>query len=160
MQIQIEKSGNSIQSITWNGLIPIREEMPIPIAKLTIPQISLEEPLFAKDSKENNLDKHIIFLKESAMPDEENQIVLIAGHSGIGKNAYFKSLDQLAIGEEVKLTYQNQDYLYTIMNRIIENKIGAIHFFTRPDKSYLVLTTCMPNEKGKQLTLVAEKKSL
>ena len=160
MNFTIERKENTVTNVTWNGAIPFKEENKIPrIATLTIASIDFQRDLYPKESKENDLEKNIIFLKESDMPDQDKGMVLIAGHSGEGPKAFFQTLDKVKIDDEIELTYLNQNYVYRLVNRIIEQKVGFIRFFRNPDKSYLILTTCMPNEKDKQLILVAEKKN-
>lgn len=160
MNFTIERKENSVTNVKWNGIVPFKEENKIPpIATLTINSIGFQRNLYPKESQENDLEKNIIFLKESDMPNRDKGIVLIAGHSGTGPTAFFQTLDKVKIDDEIELTYLNQNYVYRLVNRIVEQKIGLIRFFRNPDKSYLVLTTCMPNEKDKQLVLVAEKKN-
>lgn len=160
MNYTVERNENSIQKITWNGVTPIKEETEEkPLATLVIPKIYFQRNLYAKNSKENDLSKNIIFLPTSDLPDQTPGIVLIAGHSGTGAMAYFQNLDQIQTNDILLLLYKNSTYAYEVVERLNDPKTGSIHFFTDPKKDYLILTTCMPHEKGRQLTIIAEKKN-
>lgn len=152
----IEKKKNEITNITWNGFQPIKEEQAI--GTLIINKINLKQDFYERTSKKNNVEQNITLLKESDYPDKENGIVIIAAHSGFGEVAFFKNLDQLKEQDTIIINYQNKDYLYIVDDIFIEEKNGKIHFSTKKDKKYLILTTCMPHHQGKQLIIIATEK--
>lgn len=123
------------------------------IAILEIPNISLKEGLFAKESKYNNVKYHIQILEESVMPDQENSILLLAAHSGNSKVSYFNDLENLNIDDNIYLYYKNKKYIYKIDNYYYEEKKGYISVFKEPN--ILVLTTCSQKNKGYQFIIIA-----
>ena len=71
MNNTVERNENSIQKITWNGVTPIKEEIEEkPLATLVIPKIHFQRNLYAKNSKENDLSKNIIFLQQVILEQE------------------------------------------------------------------------------------------
>ena len=85
-----------------------------PIGKIIIPKISLDKPLYNKNSQKNNIEENITILKESTDPINTNSILFIAAHSGTGPIAYFEQLDQLEIKDEVQIEYNEKQYTYQI----------------------------------------------
>lgn len=120
------------------------------IGNLVIKNIKLNEPLFEINSPENTIEKHVTILKESIFPDQENSIIFLAAHSGIGKIAYFEELDNLKPNDEVILTLNNKTYTYTVKNTWEEKKNGYINV-NKELKNQLILTTCSPTKENFQL---------
>ena len=130
------------------------------IGKIEIEKLKINENLYQINSQENNIDKHITILKESIMPEKENSIVFIAAHSGTGKIAYFKNLDHLQKGDIIKLTINNKTYFYNVKEKWEKEKDGFINI-TKDKEKQLILTTCSPNNKKKQLIVnCIEKESI
>lgn len=127
----------------------------IPIAKLVIRKIGLENDLYDIGTKENQVDRNVTILKESTFPDKEESILFIAAHSGNGKIAYFKNLDKLDRKDTVEFIYHKQKYLYEVVNFYEREKDGYIEL-NRISKHQLVLTTCSPNKKDRQLIINAK----
>lgn len=124
----------------------------IPIAKLIIEKIKLENNLYDIGTKENNVDRNVTLLKESTFPDQEESILFIAAHSGDGKTAYFKNLDQLRIKDTVEFIYHKKKYTYEVVNLYERKKDGYIEL-NRISKHQLVLTTCSQKKRGMQLII-------
>lgn len=127
------------------------------IGTLTIPKINIKEKLYQKDSSHNNIEEHVTILKESKMPNEQDSIIFLAAHSGSGSKAYFNHLNQLTINDLIILTYNNQPITYIVKNIWEETKTGYIHVNKEP-KPQLILTTCSPTNKNKQLIINSIKK--
>ena len=126
---------------------------------LIIKKINLKQPFYSINDENNTIEKNIEILKESIMPDQENSIVFIAAHSGEGEIAYFNNLINLDINDELILYYNNYYYKYKIIQIYEEPKYGYIDV----DKSIndqLILTTCHPHKKNKQLVINAIKKEI
>jgi len=121
-------------------------------AELIINKINLDEELFSKNSSENNIEKHVTILNESIYPDNDNSIMIIAAHSGIGRIAYFNELDKLEINDEIILIYKDKKYIYIVKDIWEEKKNGYINI-NREKKKQLVLTTCSPNRDNYQLII-------
>lgn len=120
------------------------------IGNLSIKKINLNEPLFKINSPENTIEKHVSILKESILPNQENSIVFLAAHSGIGKIAYFEELDNLETNDEITLTLNNKTYTYIVKNTWEEIKNGYINV-NKENKNQLILTTCSPTKDKYQL---------
>lgn len=127
------------------------------IGTLIIKKINLEENLYALNSNENNVEKHITILKESIFPPTKDSIVFLAAHSGTGNIAYFERLDELKIDDEVVLIYKNKKYIYRVKNSWEEKKNGYINI-NKDTEDQLILTTCSPNKKNYQLIINCIKK--
>ncbi len=121
-----------------------------PIGKVQIPKINLNKNLYKIGSKLNNVEENVTIL-ESDLPS----IIVLAAHSGTGKNAFFKDLNKLNINDTINLTYTNNHYTYNVINIFEQDKSGYI---TINEKEYdrLFLTTCSYN-KNKQLIIECKK---
>lgn len=126
-----------------------------PIMKLEIPKINFKGNIYNVHSELNDIDKNIIIMKDSDMPDEKNSILIIGGHSGYGKYAYFDNLKELKKDDNVSLTYKNKKYNYKIINHYLDSKDGSISVNNYKDKNILILYTCYTDKKN-FLVYVAE----
>lgn len=126
-----------------------------PIMKLEIPKINFKGNIYNVHSELNDIDKNIIIMKDSDMPDEKNSILIIGGHSGYGKYAYFDNLKELKKDDNVSLTYKNKKYNYKIINHYLDSKDGSISVNNYKDKNILILYTCYTDKKN-YLVYVAE----
>ena len=124
---------------------------------LIIEKINLKLPFYSINSENNTIDKNIELLKESIMPDKNNSIIFIAAHSGEGEIAYFNNLIDLDLNDELIIYYKNNYYKYKIIEIYEESKNGYIDV-DRNIEDQLVLTTCHPYKKNKQLVINAIKK--
>ena len=125
------------------------------IAVLKIPSIGLEKGLVSKDSYYNNVNKNIKILDESDMPDEENGNVILAAHSGNGKNAFFKNLNKLEIDNIVSIFYNGYEYKYRMVNTYDVEKTGTVEILRNAQKNTLTLITCRHNT-NKQIVIICE----
>ena len=124
------------------------------IGILEIPTINLRKGFYNINNKNNNVNKNIQVLAKSSMPDQENSLLAIAGHSGNGRKSFFKNLDKLNINDEIIIYYNNNEYFYKINNIYEEEKDGTIEI-KKDDYSKLVLTTCSQKDKTKQIIIEA-----
>lgn len=125
------------------------------IAVLEIPSINLKKGIFSKDNVNNNVDKNIQILYESAMPDELGNFIL-AGHSGSSNVSYFKNLDYLKNGDLIYVYYNNFKYIYKVVDFYYEIKDGDIQVFKNYKKPIITLTTCSQNDNESQLVVIGE----
>ena len=139
-----------------NNQKQIIKEIPIVqedvFGRISIPKINLEKTLYNIGSNKNNIEENITILKESIYPDQENSIMFIAAHSGTGEIAYFNNLDQLEIGDQIIMEYNNKKYIYQINNIQEQQKSGFISG-KKEKKKQLVLTTCCPKKENCQLII-------
>ena len=147
----------SVNKTESNSLIPsltFNDETPkvLPVARIIIPKIGLDNPLYDIDSDENTVEKNIMFLNNPIFPNNDSSIIFLAAHSGSGGIAYFNDLDRLSIEDTLILQYKNYNYYY-IIDKIYEvEKDGDIEVNKSSDKQ-LVLTTCSKTNQKKQLII-------
>ena len=122
-----------------------------PIGNLIIKKIKVNNSLYDIKNPNNNVDKNVTILYR-----DDNTIVL-AAHSGTGKVAYFKSLNQLRANDEVIVNLNNKQYKYVVKDIWEEEKNGTINF-KKDEREQLILTTCSPNNNKRQLVISCTKK--
>lgn len=125
------------------------------IAILKIPKIGLERGLLDKNHPDNTVDKNIEILKVSTYPSEKNSFLALAGHSGNSVISYFNELDKISIHDLVYVDYNSVEYVYRVSKIERQEKRGFIYFSHKKDTKELLLTTCDPKDKNKQLIISA-----
>lgn len=133
-------------NILTNGIKPIE----LPIAKLSIDKINVNNSIYQLNSKNNTIEKNVELLNGSIMPGGKNSIVFLAAHSGNSNISYFNNLSKLSKGDEINLYYNNSNYTYVINDIFLEDKDGDIEI-NRSSNNQLVLTTCSTTDNNKQL---------
>lgn len=124
-------------------------------AVIKIPKIGLEKGLANKGSYYNNVNRNILVLNESDMPDKDKGNVILAGHSGSGRTAYFKNLHKLQADDEVSIFYNGHEYKYKVVNQYDIEKTGTANIVRNAEKSTLTLITCRHNT-NKQIIYICE----
>ena len=125
-----------------------------PIGTLIIDKIGLNTDLYNLNSPRNNIEEHVTILR-----DDQNLLIL-AAHSGTGKIAYFEELDNLKENDKIILKYKDTTSIYYVKNYWEEKKNGYITI-NKEDNKQLILTTCSPNKPGYQLIInCIEKESI
>lgn len=124
-------------------------------AVIKIPKIGLEKGLANKGSYYNNVNRNILVVKESDMPDKDKGNVILAGHSGSGRTAYFKNLHKLERDDEVSIFYNGNEYKYKVVNQYDIEKTGTANIVRNAEKSTLTLITCRHNT-NKQIIYICE----
>lgn len=125
------------------------------IAVIKIPKIGLEKGLTSKGSYYNNVNRNILILNESDMPDKDKGNVILAGHSGSGRTAFFKNLYKLQTDDEVSIFYGGSEYKYKVVNQYDIEKTGTANIVRNAEKSTLTLITCRHNT-NKQIIYICE----
>ena len=125
------------------------------IAVIKIPKIWLEKGLASKGSYYNNVNRNILILNESDMPDKDKGNVILAGHSGSGRTAFFKNLYKLQTDDEVSIFYGGSEYKYKVVNQYDIEKTGTANIVRNAEKSTLTLITCRHNT-NKQIIYICE----
>lgn len=126
------------------------------IAVLEIPSINLKRGLLSINDKDNNINKNIKILKESDMPDVESGLLILAGHSGNLRIAFFKNLYKLNDNDLIFIYYKNIKYVYNITSVESQEKKGSIEISKVKEKTELVLTTCDSINKNRQIVIRSE----
>ncbi len=126
-------------------------------AILKIPKINLKQELFPLDNPNNNVDKHILLLKESTLFEQNKSNIIIAGHSGSGSKAYFRNLYKLNLGDKIELYFDNNIYYYEIKEIELANKIGTLYL--KENYSHMItLITCTKGDSSTQTIYYGELK--
>ena len=143
----------------------IEKEKPVPkgkidyIAVLEIPKIKLKRGIVDKNSSYNNVNRNIYTLKETTMPDEEdNSHIMLASHSGNSYISYFKNLNKLNLNDEVYFFYKNNKYVYKVIKKYEVEKTGTVKL-SKKNSSDITLITCISGTNN-QIVLVANLESI
>lgn len=146
----LEKSKENTENINSK-----KEQKENYIAVIKIPKIGLEKGLFSKESNSNNVNKNILVLNESDLPNEEKGNIILASHSGSGRTAYFKNLYKLERDDEISIFYDGKEFKYKVVNQYEIEKNGTAHIIRNAEKSTLTLITCKRNT-NKQIVYICE----
>lgn len=122
------------------------------IGIIEIPRIGLKKKFY----NNNNVDKNIIVIQPSQYPNVENSVLILAGHSGTGTNAYFNDLYKLLIGDYVYIRFSNIKYKYKITNIYHQQKKGKLIVYNDVNKTTLVLITCTNGVSDYQTIYICE----
>lgn len=118
-------------------------------AILEIDAIGLKRELFEIDSYENQVSKNILVHKKSIFPGNDHSHVILAAHSGNGKSAFFKDLDQLQLRDEITLYYQGVIWTYEIIEIEEQEKTGVL-YLKENDLDLISLITCTEGKANTQ----------
>ena len=138
----------------------VKEEVKQPetynyVGVLEIPKINFKRGFLDIKDKNNNVNKNIQVLENSAMPNVNGGLLVIAGHSGSGRVAFFRNLYKLKENDQIYIYYENIKYIYQIQKYYEETKDGDISI-DKNSESTLVLTTCSQTDKNKQIVIVSK----
>ncbi len=123
---------------------------------IDIPKIELYKGFYSKTSNLNNVKFNLYVLPSSNYPDEENGNLIIAGHSGNYSNSYFANLYKLEKEDTITIHYNNNKYIYQIVNIYTEEKTGKVRIFRNKNKTTLTLITCTKDDDYHQTIYIAE----
>ncbi len=126
---------------------------------LEIKKIKLKRGFYSIDSNKNNVDKNIMVINSSDMPDVNLGNLILASHSGNSNISYFKNLDKLEIGDIASVYYLKNKYDYKLVNYYEVDKIGVVQIIKNNDVNCLTLITCKKNT-NKQLVFIFELKKV
>lgn len=125
------------------------------IGILEIKKIKLKRGFYNIDSNNNNVDKNIMVINSSDMPDINLGNLILASHSGNSNISYFKNLDKLEIGDIASVYYLNNKYDYKLVNYYEVEKTGVVQIIKNNNVNCLTLITCKKNT-NKQLVFIFE----
>lgn len=123
---------------------------------LEIPKIKLKRGFLDLNSKYNSVNYNITLIKGSTFPDEENNNLILAAHSGVCSICFFDKLFDLSTGDEANLYYKNIKYTYKLVKTYEVTKDGTVPIYRDYNKSVLTLITCTKNSKTKQTVFIFE----
>lgn len=135
----------------------VKEEVKQPetynyVGVLEIPKINFKRGFLDIKDKNNNVNKNIQVLENSVMPNVNGGLLVIAGHSGSGRVAFFRNLYKLKENDQIYIYYENTKYIYQVQKYYEETKDGDISI-DKNSESILVLTTCSQTDKNKQIVI-------
>ena len=150
-------SKNNIDTNTKNTLQKViyMEDDEEYIGVVKIPKIKLKEGFYSKNSTKNNVNNSVTLLNESIMPEDDGSIIYLAAHSGSGYLAFFKNINKLNYGDMIYLSYNSNNYTYTVTDIYEIVKDGKITVKRNTNEKYLILTTCSKN-KNMQTIIVSK----
>jgi len=162
VDIYFEKQEQAIEDIQTEEVIETKEESkessePLYnyIGVLEIPSINFKRGFLGINDKNNTVSKNIQVLKDSDYPDVVNGNLIIAGHSGSGRIAFFKNLYKLSNGDESYIYYKNKKYIYKMIESYEVQKNGIVPIKNYSNKTILTLITCSQDEE-KQIVFINE----
>lgn len=162
VDIYFEKQEEAVEYITNDEIIEEKEESkessePLYnyIGVLEIPSINFKRGFLDMNDKNNTVSKNIQVLKDSDYPDVVNGNLIIAGHSGSGRIAFFKNLYKLSSGDESYIYYKNKKYIYKMIESYEVQKTGIVPIKNYSNKTILTLITCSQDEE-KQIVFINE----
>lgn len=123
---------------------------------LEIPNINLKRGFLDLNSRYNNVDYNITVIRGSTLPNEENNNLILAAHSGICPVCYFDDLYKLSIGDSAYIYYNSVKYSYQITNIYEVEKNGSVAIYRNYNKKTLTLITCTRNSNTKQTVYILE----
>ena len=118
---------------------------------ISIPKIGLK----SKYVEDGDIDKNIIMVSPSSYPDQDKSLLILAGHSGTGRYAYFNYLYKLKTGDKITITYMGINYEYRVFDSYKQVKDGNVKIYKVKDKKTLALVTCTNNDKKTQTIYLA-----
>lgn len=126
------------------------------IGILEIPKINLKRGFLDVNSKYNKVDYNITVIRGSTFPDEKNNNLILASHSGNCSVCFFHNLYKLSKGDIAHLYYKNIKYSYKITNIYEVKKTGTVSIYRDYSKDTLTLITCTRNSNTKQTVYILE----
>ena len=117
---------------------------------INIPKMSLEMPLFLGASEENMAAGAAVLAQTSIPIGGINTNAVIAGHRGWNGYDYFKQIELLETGDEVRITnlWNTLTYKVSEIQIITPDDVDAI--LIRPGRDMVTLLTCHPYASGGQ----------
>lgn len=123
------------------------------IGVLNIPKIDLEVAIKRGITNEI-LNDSVGHFENTSMPGEYGNFS-VAGHSAYTSNKFFSNLDQLEIGDELNVLFNNENYKYTVnsIEVVTPDKVEVVDS-TDKNKKEITLVTCTPKYVGSHRLIV------
>ncbi len=126
------------------------------IGMLEIPKINLKRGFVDIDSKYNSINYNIAIIKGSTFPDEENNNLILASHSGNCSICFFNKLYKVSLNDVAYIYYKQIKYEYKVVDIYEVDKTGTVAIYRNPNKQTLTLITCTKNSNTKQTVYILE----
>lgn len=122
---------------------------------LEIKKIKLRKGFYKLNSNLNNVDKNIMIVSSSDMPNVNKGNLILASHSGNSSVSYFRYLDKLDMEDIASIYYLGKKYDYKLINYYDVDKNGSVQIIKNNDINTLTLITCKKNT-NKQTVFIFE----
>lgn len=126
------------------------------IGVLEIPKINIKRGFLDLNSRYNNVDYNITLIAGSTFPNEENNNLILAAHSGNCTVCFFDQLYKLQRNDMAYVYYHNIKYAYKVVNIYEVPKVGKVAIHRDYNKNTLTLITCTRNSNTKQTVYILE----
>lgn len=126
------------------------------IGMLEIPKINLKRGFLDLHSRYNKVNYNITVINGSTFPNERNNNLILAAHSGVCDVCFFDRLFNLSIGDKAYINYRNVKYTYSLVNTYEVEKDGTVTIYRDYNKNVLTLITCTRYSNTKQTVFIFE----
>lgn len=126
------------------------------IGTLEIPKINLKRGFLDISSKYNKVNYNVTVINGSTFPNETNNNLILAAHSGVCSVCFFDKLFNLSNGDVAYITYKNIKYEYKLVNTYEVTKDGTVPIYRDYEKNVLTLITCTKYSNTKQTVFIFE----
>ena len=126
------------------------------IGMLEIPRINLRRGFLDLNSKYNKVNYNITVINGSTFPNEKNNNLILAAHSGNCNICFFDKLFNLSLGDKAYVNYKNVKYTYSLVNTYEVEKDGTVPIYRDYNKKVLTLITCTKYSNTKQTVFIFE----
>ena len=133
---------------------------------LEIPKIGVLAPLIVANSSEKDLETKlnggVVVFPNSALPGKSGQTIIL-GHSAppdwpkIKYDWVFSRLNELNEGDEIKIYFENKEYVYFVKNKIFLEKGEETPGYSTASENTLLLISCWPPGKNSKRIVVEAK---
>lgn len=144
-EINIPEEENNQQEMQYNY-----------IGMLEIPKINLKRGFLDLNSRYNQVNYNITVINGSTFPNERNNNLIMAAHSGVCSVCFFDKLFNLSKGDKAYINYKNVKYTYSLVNTYEVEKDGTVPIYRDYSKSVLTLITCTRYSNTKQTVFIFE----
>lgn len=123
------------------------------IGVLNIPKINLEVAI--KRGITNEILKDSVgHFENTAMPGEYGNFS-VAGHRAYTSNKFFSNLDEVEIGDDLNVLFENETFTYKVnsIEVVTPDKVEVVDS-TDNDKKEITLVTCTPKYVGSHRLIV------
>lgn len=127
-------------------------------AVIEIPNISLKTGIVMSDKTFKSMDRNVSIYPSSDMPDVKGGNFILFAHSGNARVSYFKNIDKLKIGNEIKVYYNKTEYEYKVIKKYDISQNDDTPLSKMKDKTIITLITCTKNNSDYRTVVVGELK--
>ena len=124
------------------------------IGYLTIPKMEIEIPIYLGATQEN-MKKGAVHLSQTSIPiGGNNTNSVIAAHRGMKSHPMFRDIENLSIGDEIKVTNMWDELIYKVVETKIISPDEVSEVLIQEGRDLITLITCHPYTKNYQRYVV------